>query len=248
MPGRYNIVKQVGNYAESYERNIRRSASQRGINKLWKDGGLHIRAADPLTRTVAAPVPAPPGQGGAIRPSPDPTINTTEQRTATSPQSRAPLNRARGATDMSDTRSHCAESDLRRHPARVAFRPQVRRHSRGSLGPRQSVQFVGELGGHADLHLFHREDSDRGAVLGRLQRRVGSAGKPDTRPVARSIGIGACWALINEKFRFIMFGTYPYAEHWRPALVIRGVPWRFTASVRCGVSGIAIWSGSGSSG
>src|SRR5689334_13822830 len=24
-------------------------------------------------------------------------------------------------------------------------------------------------------------------------------------------GVGACWALINEKFRFIMFGTYPYA-------------------------------------
>ncbi len=34
------------------------------------------------------------------------------------------------------------------------------------------------------------------------------------------MGVGACWALINEKFRFIMFGTYPYAEHWRPALVI----------------------------
>src|SRR5690348_9536519 len=33
-------------------------------------------------------------------------------------------------------------------------------------------------------------------------------------------GVGACWALINEKFRFIMFGTYPYDEHWRPALVI----------------------------
>jgi general L-amino acid transport system permease protein len=33
-------------------------------------------------------------------------------------------------------------------------------------------------------------------------------------------GVGACWALINEKLRFIMFGTYPYAEHWRPALVI----------------------------
>jgi general L-amino acid transport system permease protein len=33
-------------------------------------------------------------------------------------------------------------------------------------------------------------------------------------------GVGACWALINEKFRFIMFGTYPYAEHWRPGLVI----------------------------
>jgi general L-amino acid transport system permease protein len=33
-------------------------------------------------------------------------------------------------------------------------------------------------------------------------------------------GVGACWALIHEKFRFIMFGTYPYDEHWRPALVI----------------------------
>jgi general L-amino acid transport system permease protein len=42
----------------------------------------------------------------------------------------------------------------------------------------------------------------------------------DTRACREVIGIGACWALINEKFRFIMFGTYPYAEHWRPALVV----------------------------
>lgn len=32
-------------------------------------------------------------------------------------------------------------------------------------------------------------------------------------------GTGACWALITEKHRFILFGTYPYEEHWRPALV-----------------------------
>jgi len=31
-------------------------------------------------------------------------------------------------------------------------------------------------------------------------------------------GIGACWALITEKYRFILFGTYPYEEQWRPAL------------------------------
>ncbi len=31
---------------------------------------------------------------------------------------------------------------------------------------------------------------------------------------------GACWAFINEKHRFILFGTYPYEEHWRPALAI----------------------------
>jgi general L-amino acid transport system permease protein len=32
-------------------------------------------------------------------------------------------------------------------------------------------------------------------------------------------GAGACWAVIAEKHRFILFGTYPYEEHWRPALV-----------------------------
>jgi general L-amino acid transport system substrate-binding protein len=36
----YNIIKQVGNYAESYERNITPLGIERGINKLWKVGGL----------------------------------------------------------------------------------------------------------------------------------------------------------------------------------------------------------------
>jgi general L-amino acid transport system permease protein len=31
-------------------------------------------------------------------------------------------------------------------------------------------------------------------------------------------GIGACWAVIPEKYRFILFGTYPYDQQWRPAL------------------------------
>lgn len=29
---------------------------------------------------------------------------------------------------------------------------------------------------------------------------------------------GACWAFIREKYRLILFGTYPYAEQWRPLL------------------------------
>src|SRR5919199_1335643 len=33
-------------------------------------------------------------------------------------------------------------------------------------------------------------------------------------------GVGACWAVITEKHRFMLFGTYPYEEHWRPALVV----------------------------
>ncbi|MES2771328.1 MAG: amino acid ABC transporter permease [Pseudomonadota bacterium] len=30
--------------------------------------------------------------------------------------------------------------------------------------------------------------------------------------------IGACWAVIGEKYRPILFGRYPYAEQWRPLL------------------------------
>ena len=38
------IVEQVGNYAESYERNIVPIGLDRGVNRLWKDGGLLITA------------------------------------------------------------------------------------------------------------------------------------------------------------------------------------------------------------
>jgi len=33
-------------------------------------------------------------------------------------------------------------------------------------------------------------------------------------------GIGACWALIGEKYRFMLFGLYPFDEQWRPAICI----------------------------
>src|SRR6202030_2761889 len=33
-------------------------------------------------------------------------------------------------------------------------------------------------------------------------------------------GAGACWAFIAEKWRFILFGTYPYEQHWRPFCVV----------------------------
>lgn len=31
---------------------------------------------------------------------------------------------------------------------------------------------------------------------------------------------GACWAVIGEKYRPILFGLYPYEEQWRPALAM----------------------------
>jgi general L-amino acid transport system permease protein len=44
-------------------------------------------------------------------------------------------------------------------------------------------------------------------------------GQPQTQACRDMKGVGACWAVISEKHRFILFGTYPYEEHWRPALV-----------------------------
>jgi len=43
---------------------------------------------------------------------------------------------------------------------------------------------------------------------------------PNTDLCRAAAGTGACWAVIGEKYRFILFGFYPYAQQWRPALVI----------------------------
>src|SRR5512146_3029757 len=41
----------------------------------------------------------------------------------------------------------------------------------------------------------------------------------DCRAAVGPVG-GACWAFIGDKLRFILFGRYPYAEQWRPLLVV----------------------------
>jgi len=48
---------------------------------------------------------------------------------------------------------------------------------------------------------------------------VAANGVANTEACRAVKGFGACWAVITEKHRFILFGTYPYEEHWRPALV-----------------------------
>ncbi|MCC8976169.1 amino acid ABC transporter permease [Bradyrhizobium brasilense] len=42
----------------------------------------------------------------------------------------------------------------------------------------------------------------------------------DTSACRALRGVGACWAVIPEKYRFILFGTYPFSEQWRPALAV----------------------------
>ncbi len=53
--------------------------------------------------------------------------------------------------------------------------------------------------------------------------------KPDSKACRASEG--ACWGFIAEKHRFILFGTYPYDLHWRPAIataLLIGL-WAFSA-------------------
>jgi general L-amino acid transport system permease protein len=48
-------------------------------------------------------------------------------------------------------------------------------------------------------------------------------------------GSGACWAFIGEKHRFILFGTYPFEQHWRPAMAsaMLLLLWLLSAWKRC---------------
>ena len=44
---------------------------------------------------------------------------------------------------------------------------------------------------------------------------------PSNANLCRDLSIGgACWAFVADKYRFILFGTFPAEEQWRPFLVI----------------------------
>jgi general L-amino acid transport system permease protein len=43
---------------------------------------------------------------------------------------------------------------------------------------------------------------------------------PDTSACQAIKGTGACWAVIGEKWRFILFARYPFDQQWRAGLVI----------------------------
>jgi general L-amino acid transport system permease protein len=45
-------------------------------------------------------------------------------------------------------------------------------------------------------------------------------GIADTTVCQNAKGTGACWAVIADKYRLILFGRYPYDEQWRPAVVV----------------------------
>ena len=85
-----------------------------------------------------------------------------------------------------------------------------------------------------------------GAAVPAVERpcRRSSTGRSSTRSGARTprpaaTREGACWGFIAEKHRFILFGTYPYEQHWRPALasvLLIGL-WVLLGDPRCSGSG-----------
>jgi general L-amino acid transport system permease protein len=68
----------------------------------------------------------------------------------------------------------------------------------------------------------------------------------DTSACRALRGLGACWAVIPEKYRFILFGTYPFGEQWRPALATLTFIALFYLSTRRNMRGqklILVWAG-----
>lgn len=58
------------------------------------------------------------------------------------------------------------------------------------------------------------------AVLHAVWSLPSSGAGPDVSACRNAQGVGACWAVIGEKYRFILFGRYPFEEQWRPAIVV----------------------------
>ncbi len=42
----------------------------------------------------------------------------------------------------------------------------------------------------------------------------------DTGPCRAVQGTGACWAVVTDNYRIMLFGRYPFDEQWRPAITV----------------------------
>ena len=49
---------------------------------------------------------------------------------------------------------------------------------------------------------------------------INAVWRPDPETCRAAAGVGACWGIIAEKWRLILFGTYPFDQQWRPAVMV----------------------------
>lgn len=96
---------------------------------------------------------------------------------------------------------------------------------------------LGLLLGYAGVALL------RWAVLDAVWSVPGNTIEDTAR--CRAAEAGACWAIVREKYRFILFGLYPHAEQWRPAIVVALLIALFLASTNprwWGRSILVLWA------
>ena len=92
--------------------------------------------------------------------------------------------------------------------------------------PRQSIGAIGWLRAHLFSSWFNTIltglavwiiiETIPGIITWAFVDSVWGDASPETCKAAE----GACWAFIYEKYRFILFGVYPWEEHYRPLLAM----------------------------
>lgn len=95
----------------------------------------------------------------------------------------------------------------RREPARAMAPKSLREDLFG--GPLRSLVTLGLLAAVAFLLLRLLDWGVVRAVF-----------RPDAEACRAGDMVGACWGVVTEKFRPLLFGRYPYALQWRPGLAV----------------------------
>ncbi|MDB5815400.1 MAG: amino acid transporter permease [Rhodocyclales bacterium] len=49
---------------------------------------------------------------------------------------------------------------------------------------------------------------------------ISAVARPDVEACRAAAHAGACWGVVAEKYRIILFGRYPYAQQWRPLVAV----------------------------
>ena len=99
----------------------------------------------------------------------------------------------------------------------IAAARRARRDRRaGAVDPRQPVRRLAQHAGHRAARRAGRAAYVPGPA--RLGAAAARCSQPDADACQAARGIGACWGVVAEKYRLIIFGRYPYEEQWRPLL------------------------------
>ena len=110
-------------------------------------------------------------------------------------------------------------------PTEARDQPACRHCRPMGLGPRKSAGFLVVHRDHAGAGLRDRPRRCSACSNGASSHAVWTVPYGANRHRRHAVcqnakGIGACWAVLADKYRLILFGRYPYDQQWRPAIVV----------------------------